>query len=191
MLDGKKIIIFGLIGIFFILLFILFVVSIFNKPPGGNDMITPTPHKGQDIGPKFVPRSVSVVPTIPENQGGGLDTDSKAVQESQQEIQKISPFLPYTKDYTLSTGQDISIVIPGQDLQSAPWALTVQIFGINYNTSPDQSDYTLMKDSFIEAANDIFSWISQQGANPKKIIFNWGDRKYIQDQSTNWLNKKP
>lgn len=135
------------------------------------------------------PPAVNDVPTLAPQQGGGIDLNSSVIQASSTEIKKITSYLPYEQDAVLSTGESVSILIPAADLQENTWTMNAQIFGINYNTSPDQPDYEVTKTSFKEAVGILFSWIRQQGANPDKIIFIWGDKKYIQDQAEAWLKE--
>src|SRR6266568_146266 len=142
--------------------------------------ITPTP---------TAPPSIRAVPTLPPQNGGGLDLNSPRIQNSIAELQKLYPYLPYYKDITLSTGVSVTINIPEKVLQLTPWTLDAEIYGINYETSPNQADYTLMKKSFLEAANIVFAWVKQHGADPKKIIYTWGTRAYIQQQAEQWLSE--
>jgi len=44
-----------------------------------------------------------------------------------------------------------------------------------------------MKQSFKEAANDVFTWMQSKGADPRKMFIVWGDRKFIQDSAEMWL----
>lgn len=134
------------------------------------------------------PLNIKNAPTLPPTQGGGTDINSPVVQSSISEIEKLNAALPFERDFTTSAGVAVSIVIPRQTLQTNSWTLKAQIFGINYNTSPEQEDYEVMSRSFVEAANVVFSWIKQNNVDPERIIFVWGDRKYIQDQAEKWLN---
>jgi len=189
----NKRILFFFIAAFIIVVFVLIFIVYFSlnnhaKTPIQNVYSTPTATNIlPTVEPSILPPVITTVPTLPNNQG--LDLNSREIQDSIGEIQKIYPALPYSDDYTSSTGVDVSILIPGKDFQDSSWTLTVNVSGINYNTSPDQSDYNQMKSSFIEAANKIFTWINNQRADPKKIIYQWGDKKYIQDQATAWLSK--
>ena len=167
-----------------ILTLILVFMVIFSLSPNTEPIDTPTP----TISPKrVIPPVIKQAPTIPPAQGGGIDENSSFIQSSVSEIQKVYASLPYSRDFTSSSGVQVSILIPNQTLQTNKWTLKAQVFGINYNTSPDQQDYKSMQTSFIEAADQVFAWVRQNGADPEKIVFVWGDKKYIQDQAENWL----
>lgn len=174
-----------------IILFIVFVGIIIisvNKPAQIVDTIpTPKPIITPISREKVLPPVIKTAPTLPVSQGGGLNPNSAIVKGSTAEIQKLSTHLPYSIDFSSSNGLGLSILIPRQSLQTNTWTLTAQIYGINYNTSPDQPDYENMKKSFKEAADRVFTWVRQNGADPNKIIFIWGDRRYIQDQAERWL----
>lgn len=129
------------------------------------------------------------LPTLSPDAGGGVDIDSPLVASSAAEIQKLAQDLPYSQDYTLSSGVDVSVLIPGIENQSTSWTLGVDIFGINYNTSRGQEDYEIMRVSFREAVSNIFSWIRSKQADPTKIIFTWGDREYIRRTAEEWLKE--
>ncbi len=138
---------------------------------------------------KIIPPVIKDAPSLPPEQGGGIDENSSLVQSSIVEIQKLNPHLPYTFNFISSTGVEVSILIPKQELQINRWTLTAQAFGINYNTSPDQPDYESMRKSFNEAAYLVFDWVKENNADPEKIIFVWGDKKFIQDQAIKWLRE--
>lgn len=177
------------IVLFLVVVGIIISLFLFNSSAPTKTTSSPAP-SGTKIAPTSAAKNaplVTTIPTVPEDQGGGIDTNSAPVQDSTTEIEKLTSALPYTQDVTLSTEENVSILINGEDLQNNEWTLKVEINGINYNTSPDQPDYDTEKQSFIEAANLVFDWIRQQGADPDKIIFIWGDKKYIQDQAVAWL----
>jgi Zn-dependent protease with chaperone function len=159
------------------------IAAIILVPLGYNayvSKITPTPK---------APPSIRAVPTLPPDQGGGLDLNSPLMQHSIAELQKLYPYLPYYKDITLSTGVSVTINMPKKELQMSAWTLDAEIYGINYETSPSQPDYTQMKKSFLEASDIVFAWVKQHGADPYKIFYTWGDRAYIQEQAEQWLSK--
>ena len=184
-----------LIFISFVVLFsLIFILNLLQKrsqPLPGPTPTTPyfPSPTSIELSPvqKTVPQSIRNAPTYPPDQGQGIDLGSQFTQTSIAEVQKLYPHLPYLKDYTLSTGLAVSIVIPAKDLQYNPWSLTVQIFGIDYELPPDDPEYQRMKTSFLEAANTVFEWIRSNGADPQKIIVSWGDKAFIQDQAEEWL----
>jgi hypothetical protein len=133
------------------------------------------------------PLNIKNAPTVAPDTGGGTDINSPIVKNSISEIETLNNALPFERSFTTSQGIEVTILIPRQSLQTNSWTLKTQIFGINYNTSPEQEDYEAMRRSFIEAANVVFSWVKQNNADPGKIIYVWGDKKFIQDQAENWL----
>lgn len=136
------------------------------------------------------PANIQKIPTLALEQGSGVNTEAESVQTSIAEIEKLSAYLPYKKDYTLSTGIPISVVIPSRELLNNPWTLSVQVFGINYHTSPSDTDYVVMKRSFLEAVSDTNSWLLSHDANPAKIYISWGDNPIINKQANGWLQKQ-
>lgn len=168
-----------LLGIFTIVM-VTYLTSAPVKQQEPN-LSEPTPF--QNIKPLNIKNAPIIAPTA----GGGTDINSPIVKESISEIDTLSNALPFERSFTTSQGIEVTILIPRQSLQTNTWTLKTQIFGINYNTSPDQEDYEVMRRSFIEAANIIFSWVKQNNADPEKVIYVWGDKKYIQDQAETWL----
>jgi len=134
-----------------------------------------------------IPPSTNNLPTYVPGKGRGVDLEAPLIKNSTREIQKLYRFLPLNQEVRLSTGLTVSIVIPAQNLQSNPWTLTVQIFGIDYEVSQSDSSYPLMKNSFQEATRVVFNWIKNNNANLQSIIISWGDRKFIQDRAEEWL----
>lgn len=171
-------------GVFIILVFLFLIFSALTRRTGNDRQPLPTP---TPIIVNEPPKPVQTLPTIPFSQGGGVDTKAQTVEESTQEVAKLYPYLPYSTALELSTGVSVSIQIPEKALQNQPWTLTVQVFGINYQTSPEQEDYDLMKRSFREAATGVFAWIKSHEADPSKMYIVWGDRSYIQNIAEEWL----
>lgn len=128
------------------------------------------------------------IPTLAPEKGQGIDVSSSAVKNSLKEIRKLSPVrLPYIQKLALSTGQSVEVVIPPRNLEAYPWILTIQIFGLNYQTIAGEDDYEIMEKSFHEAARYVFDWMRDNGAEPTKILINWGDQAYIQETAEQWL----
>lgn len=135
-----------------------------------------------------IPPSTNNLPTYAPEKGRGVDLEAPLIKNSTREIQKLYRFLPLNQEVRLSTGLTVSIVIPAKDLQSNPWTLTVQIFGIDYEIPQSDSSYPLMKNSFQEATRVVFNWIKNNNANPQSIIISWGDKQFIQDRAEEWVN---
>lgn len=177
--------------IFIIFLFIALVVFLsFKNAVLKEQPVSPTisPFPGGQapiISPYF--KQTDQIPTLSPQRGGGVDTSSQVVLVSIREINKLSSFIPYVSDVTLSTGIPVSIVIPGEDLQTNPWELAVYINNIDYNVSSGDPDYALMRQSFIEASDIVLSKIKENGADPGKIYITWGDKAYIRNQAEEWL----
>lgn len=170
---------FILVGLILVVLLVMLYAgySLFNS----QQKMQPSQQVSFSITP---PANLETIPTIKDE---GVNRKAGAVQTSEKEIQKLYQYLPFTKDYTLSTDVPVSIVIPGQDLQTAPWALQVNISGIDFRTSPSSGDYELMKSSFREAARDIFIWMDEKGVDHTKTYMLWGEREYMQKRAEEWL----
>lgn len=156
-------------------------VAVSPIPTLAEPPISPVPEES----PAF--QSKQNLPTYPPDKGQGVDLESPVVQTSIAEIEKLYPYLPYLRDYQVSTGLTVSIVIPAKDLQGSPWTLLVQIFGIDYNVPSGSEEYERMKTSFLEAANSVFEWMRSNQVDPQKIFISWGDRALIQDRAEEWL----
>lgn len=141
------------------------------------------------IRPDFTPPKQESLPVIPQAQGGGIDVKSQQVRQSTTEINKLTSSLPYLQNLVLTTGQTVDIAIPGKNLQLNAWTLTVQIFGIDYQSPENTTDYAIAKSTFLEAANKVFAWMESKGADPNKIIISWGDRQFIQERAEKWLSE--
>lgn len=137
--------------------------------------------------PTFISPSTNNLPTYVPEQGRGVNLKAPLIKNSTREIEKLYRYLPLNQEVKLSTGLTVSIVIPAKSLQSNPWTLTVQIFGIDYEVPQSDPNYLLMKNSFQEATNIVFNWMKKNNANLQNIIINWGDRKFIQDRAEEWL----
>lgn len=131
------------------------------------------------------PKKVEHIPTLLPTQGLGIDITSQEVTDSQSEIQKLSPFLPYEKNVITSNGIPVQIFIAPTALQENPWTITIQIYGLDFQTP--QGKNAAMKQAFREVADDTFSWMSAQEADPKKIIIRWGDREFVHTKAEEWL----
>lgn len=177
------------VGIILFIILVTMVILLTGAKPESPKKINTEPTRSAADPDRIVPPIIRNAPSLPPEQGGGIDENSSLVQGSINEIQKLYPYLPYSKEFVSSTGVEVSILIPRQSLQSNSWTLTAQVFGINYNTSPDQPDYETMRAAFIEASSKVFKWVEQNGADPRKIIYVWGDKKFIQDQTIKWLRE--
>lgn len=179
-----------------LLLITLVVISIvrsniIKKNSGINtrNFITITPNEIIATPKIKVPKSraITAVPTLPRDKGGGINTKSKIAKESIDEINKLQPYLPYNEDFLTSNGLKISILIPAKELQANDWTLTVNIFGINYQTEKNSEEYFIMKRSFREAVAKLAEWVNVRGASYDKIIVSWGDRAFMQERAEEWL----
>ncbi|MBI5122436.1 hypothetical protein HZA75_01105 [Candidatus Roizmanbacteria bacterium] len=190
--------VFYLIIIFsFILLFLIMLFNLLSKKPTTTPLISPTflptptsipPPVTRIPVVSVIPPSTNNLPTYAPEKGRGVDLEAPLIKNSTREIQKLYRFLPLNQEVRLSTGLTVSIVIPAKDLQSNPWTLTVQIFGIDYEIPQSDSSYPLMKNSFQEATRVVFNWIKNNNANPQSIIISWGDKQFIQDRAEEWVN---
>lgn len=142
-----------------------------------------------EIPPKPILKTLDnkIIPTLPASQGGGIDIDSKVASDSAAEIAKLQTYLPYLKTYKLSPNLEVDALINEQALQDNPWSLMVDIYGIDYELPLGSEEDNFMKNSFREVVSNIFTWMQGNGINPRKIIFTWGDREFIQTRVEQWL----
>lgn len=193
--------VFYLIIIFsFLLLLLIMLFNLLSRKPTSNiSSISPTPLPGPtSILPPIIrvstipviPPSTNNLPTYAPEKGRGIDLEAPLIKNSTREIQKLYKFLPLNREVRLSTGLTVSIIIPAQNLQSNPWTLTVQIFGIDYEVPQSDSRYLLMRNSFQEATRVVFNWMKNNNANLQDIIISWGDRKFIQDRAEEWVDRR-
>lgn len=171
-----------------VLFFFLYVGLTLFRSSEPKAQLSPTP--AFKTIPLTPPADIRIAPTLPPSRGTGLDISSFQVKQSEAEVRKLSPFLPYKEALTLSTGLVVDVVIPDQSLQANPWTLTVQVFGIDYQTTPSEPNYPFMKASFKEAALRLFSWMKEHNADHAKLFISWGDRAFIQQRATIWLTEK-
>lgn len=134
-------------------------------------------------------KTAANIPTLPPSKGQGIDIDSKEVETSTSAIETLSKSLPYNKKFTSSQGIPIEILIPPPTLMENKWTLTIQIFGIDYQIPENDPQYNVMKNSFLDAASDVFRFIQSNGVDPNDLIVQWGDREFIQQRSAQWLQQ--
>lgn len=180
-----------------IMILIFALIAVFQGENSITPIPSPSPISRASIRPNpgtFTPSQIkpiliNEVPFKPEAQGGGVNLESVLVQESQEELEKLLPLLPYESALSSESGKTISILIPGPNLQATPWVLDVQIYGVNYQVAETDTNYTTEKAAFLSAASNVFDWIKSNNVDPEKIIINWGDRAYIRDQTQKWLSQ--
>lgn len=129
---------------------------------------------------------IANIPTLPP---GGVNINSQIVKDSENEIKKIYPLLPYKTTFNSSAGITLSIIIPPQNLQDNPWSLTIYIFGIDYQVPQESMDYPNTKISFKESGNYVLDWLKKNGVDINKIFIVWGDKFFIQERSMQWLKE--
>jgi hypothetical protein len=175
---------------------IIFISVVFFSSPNPAPVGSPRPSSAPpsrypivSIQPEYSPPKQNELPYLPQNRGGGIDTKSPAVKQSAEEIGKLVSGLPYQQSWNLTNGQSVEAAIPGKNLQLNAWTLTVQIFGIDYQSPEGSEDYEVAKSSFLEAANKVFAWMKSKNADPNKIIISWGDRQFIQERAEKWLSQ--
>lgn len=136
------------------------------------------------------PINSDLLPTMPPSKGFGVDRQSPVIIGSQTEIAKLIPSLPYINKIKTSEGLDVNIYLKPEDYQKIPQILNTEISNIDFQVSPQNPNYNQIKNSFLEAANNIFSWVKSNGADPNKIIFIWADKKFDRERANQWLNEQ-
>ncbi len=177
-----KFILFALAIILIIILTVLVFFSFSQTDNQDDTGTTPIKQTGSENKiPAF--KTITNIPTTTE----GIDENSIEVKNSIKEIENLYPHLPYSEELVSSTGVDLSILIPSREFQTNSFTLSVEVFGIDYNMPVDDPNYSNMQASFLEGAEKIFSFIKSKNVDPKKIIFSWGDRLFIQERAQEWL----
>lgn len=133
------------------------------------------------------PINSDLLPTLSPSKGSGVDRQSPIMISSQTEIAKLMPSLPYQTKIKTNEGLDINIYLKPEDYQKTSQILNAEISNIDFQVSPQDPSYNQIKNSFLEAANNIFSWVKLNGADPNKIVFNWADKKFDRDRANQWL----
>ena len=82
---------------------------------------------------------------------------------------------------------ETTVIISDKTSQTNIWTLEVDVFGLDYRLSQEDSEYALMKKSFQLAVASINKWIKEKGVDPQKIMIIWGDKEYIQNKSQEWM----
>lgn len=184
------------LALILIILIIIFIVTLLltnNQQPTPESSIVPvapSPSSFISRGPTTItPLLTQELPYNTPEEGGGIDLESSIVQQSQSQVTKILPSLPYETNFRSEDGTIISTLIPGAQFQETPWVLDVQIFGIDYQVSQENPSYQAQKVVFLKAAANIFEWLKSQGVDPEKIIISWGDKAYIREQAERWLSE--
>lgn len=176
------------IAVLLLLVIIVLAVLLFtNTAPPSEDApanVSPTP--------VLIPQSndpIANPPVIGElpRQNETINTTDPTVQNSEEALEIVRARLPYLKDFTSSTGREISIVIPDTQYQSYPWVLTVNIFGPDYQIPETSPQYEVEKAMFTEGANDVFTWIRSTGADPNNVLIMWSEKASVQERAEEWL----
>jgi len=175
-------------GLIILLLFIvvgIFVMS--RKPPEDSLTLKQFPKTG-DHAP-FIPQ-ITKLPRIPDEQGGGINTQSQIVKTSQENLKILAPKLPFSKQITTLDGIAIEIVMPVQEHVMNDWTLLVNIFGPDYQIPETDPQYDIMRRAFLTGAEEVFLFLEQNSIDPKNVIIQWGDRRITTVRSELWLGYK-
>lgn len=133
--------------------------------------------------------NITEVPRASEEKGGGIDTNSPEVKRSIQSLKILQTALPYYKVFTTEEGIEVEVSIPPTSTVSNDWTLLVHIFGPDYQTPENSSEYETNKKAFLLGAGEVMLFLEDQNINPSEIIIQWGDRAIIGDRSAQWLNE--
>ena len=189
--DTRKLLIALTVTLCLVILVYLVIASGKKKDTASRPTATPSP-SGPTAVPALqitlaIPKNISEVPTIPYKQGGGIDVSSPLVKDSEENIKKLLAALPYQKEIKTSNGLTIEVLIPPADLQENKWTFSATVYGIDYQAPEGTPEYILNRTAFREGAADIFNFVRKQGVDPEKLIFQWGDREFIEERAKKWL----
>lgn len=134
----------------------------------------PTNQKAQDI---------LIVP-----QNSPLAVSSKKEQKkSINEKQELDPHLPiYIEDIPTSSGKLTTLNIFSSEYDPE-YTVRLEIYGINYNNSEpsiSNPDYTAFQETFYRAQEELRS----RNIEPDEIVFIYGNREYINQVASGWVN---
>lgn len=179
--------------VFVIVIFIFLMSSSSNRFDQNKQpviKITPTLNSSPTVTIMVTkPINSDLLPTLSPSKGSGVDRQSPIMINSQTEIAKLMPNLPYQTKIKTNEGLDINIYLKSEDYQKISQILNAEISNIDFQVSPQDTSYNQIKNSFLEAANNIFSWVKLNGADPDKIVFNWADKKFDRDRANQWLGE--
>lgn len=171
----------ALIGILLLIIGVIYLITQ-RKPPG-------TAETNPEVIKKEVRKVIEIteVPRVPEEKGGGIDTNSPEVKVSQQSLKQLQSVLPFYKTFTTDDGIEVEVSIPPTTTVSNDWTLLVHIFGPDYQIPEDSPDYEANKKAFLAGVSEVSLFLKEQNINPSEIIIQWGDRAIIGDRSAQWL----
>lgn len=185
--------------IIIVIIFVIIILVILNNAVRNRLNNTPDPEGSPDITGSLNPtitrvplnklKTANEVPTLVPERGQGIDIHSPQVQSSKTSIEKLSSNLPYSKTFTSAQGVPVEILIPPMNLQENNWTLTIHIFGPDYQMPESDPEYEEMKNAFLDGATDVMQFIKSNDINSDDIIVQWGDRIFIQERSTQWLQE--
>jgi hypothetical protein len=131
-----------------------------------------------------IPIPPAVSPIVPRQTNVDTITSKGDSAKSLIERNKISPDLPIRVDnFETSLKQKTTINI--FTLPSDPKSIIhIEIYGVNYNhPETNQSDALAFKESFLLAKKAL----TTRGVNIRSLQITFGNRQYIQDTATYWV----
>lgn len=185
-MSRTKLTIIVLAGILIFVLLLIVIVRTVQRSP--ETILTDQPPEviQQEAQPL---RNITSIPRIPDEQGGGVDTQSAEIKLSKRSIQAIQNQLPYISYTTSPDGIDVEVVIPSQDMVSNDWTLLVNIFGPDYQIPDDDPEYEIMKRAFLTGVAEVLTFFDEQDIDRSEVLIQWGDRAIIGERSQKWLQE--
>lgn len=170
-----------------------------QAPPGQPGGISPTQtiqtiRTGSDairttIAPAL-PKAANTAPTHAPQTGSGIDANAAVTKQSETEIRKLGPFLPYSSTLTLENKREITVHMGALSQQPHPWTLQIDVFGVDFNVPKNDPQYEVEKRAFLEGVTNAITWIRSKQADSARILVVWSDKKFSQDRAVEWLSSK-
>lgn len=134
-----------------------------------------------ELEPKDIPPSVQKQSA----KDGILDKDAPVNQASRNEIEKITPKLPYRKIIKTKNGSSVTYTIFSKP--TTPYSLYVGILGVRLLIDEKDPEYEKNKEDFTEAATEVISWLKSEGVETNEVFIIWGDTAVTQKTAESWL----
>ncbi len=121
---------------------------------------------------------------------GKFDPSAPASQRSKAAIDKLKPYLAYSKTITTSTGSNITFTVFTRPTEN--YTLRVKISNLNFQADYNDPNLPKTVQDFRETAAAIFDFMNQHGINPGDVFISWGSTpSYIQKNAEAWLVPSP
>ena len=154
--------------------FLIGVIFYFYQPTTKTQTTTPIINNEQ---PLLVKNELDTIVNI----GSKVAPNSIALDEKN----KIKDLLPLrVKDFSTTSGVKTTINV--YSLSSDPESvMRIEIYNINFNIDNLNGVNAI---AFKDSMNYVVNWLKSKNINPKNLQIIYGNRQYIQDTASYWVN---